>query len=465
MPPAHDFDPDAFRDVCFVIMPFGKKRVGTGDGAREVDFDRVFQEIFEPAIQAVELPESEGGGRLRAVRTDRDFHAGHISQDMFEYIEYSRFALADITGLNANVFYELGARHRAHESGTAIFRQGDAPIPFDISQIKAFPYTFEPTEHVAESRTLVTRVLTDSLERNAWDSPIMLALRGQRKQASTAAPEALNVEEVLIHAENAVRAGDGAEAHRCWLRAAELDPTNPLHDIKASYWPKEKGEWDTAIGLLHSALAKAAAIASADGESTYSDAYRELGIAQNKKERDIIPRAGEESLRRAVHYAPTDFDAWSSLGGILKRAGDLAGALECYDRAVEISNGHPYPLLNAIKLRAHESGVLDLDGSTLRMLAKAEGFREAQVENDPPIDVPWAFFDLAEILLYLGETERALEVAVQGLDLSTHDWMPGTFLGSLRLLPDDGSVEGLSELKALAETRERELRASAEDQG
>ena len=44
---------------------------------------------------------------------------------MFHYIEYSRFALADISGLNANVFYELGHRHRVHEAGTVIFRQTD----------------------------------------------------------------------------------------------------------------------------------------------------------------------------------------------------------------------------------------------------------------------------------------------------------------------------------------------------
>jgi hypothetical protein len=46
---------------------------------------------------------------------------------MFEYLEYSRFAVADISGLNANVFYELGARHRARESATAIFHQTGAP--------------------------------------------------------------------------------------------------------------------------------------------------------------------------------------------------------------------------------------------------------------------------------------------------------------------------------------------------
>jgi hypothetical protein len=72
-------------EVCFVIMPFGKKKVGDQD----VDFDIIYHEVFEPAVAATPLEES-GGRRLVAKRTDEDFFAGDISQEMFEYLEYSR---------------------------------------------------------------------------------------------------------------------------------------------------------------------------------------------------------------------------------------------------------------------------------------------------------------------------------------------------------------------------------------
>ena len=129
--------------VCFVIMPFGKKQVGN----KEVDFDYIYDAIFKPAISEVELPE---GGKLEPRRTDKDFFAGDINLEMFHYLEYSRFAIADISGLNANVFYELGARHRVRAAGTAIFRQTGAPIPFDIQTIKAFPYEYEPEAQAKE---------------------------------------------------------------------------------------------------------------------------------------------------------------------------------------------------------------------------------------------------------------------------------------------------------------------------
>src|SRR4051812_310811 len=115
-----------YTTICFVIMPFSKKTVE----GKEIDFDSIYHEIFEPAIAAVDLPE---GGKLIPKRTDQDYFSANIDTEMYQYLEYSRFALVDITGLNANVFYELGIRHHANESGTAIFRQGNKAIPFDIS--------------------------------------------------------------------------------------------------------------------------------------------------------------------------------------------------------------------------------------------------------------------------------------------------------------------------------------------
>src|SRR5688500_9768634 len=104
-----------YSKICFVIMPFKTKKV---DG-KDIDFDWIYAQIFEPAVSKVPLPQEEGGGFLIPRRADSDYMTGNIDVEMFQYLEYSRFALTDITGLNANVFYELGIRHHAHQSGTA----------------------------------------------------------------------------------------------------------------------------------------------------------------------------------------------------------------------------------------------------------------------------------------------------------------------------------------------------------
>src|SRR5262249_38432414 len=134
--------PTDYLKICFVIMPFGEKEVTDDKGERRmVNFDTIYGQVFEPAIRQARLQE---GSAQEPRRTDKAFFAGNNSQERCEYIESRRVALTDTPGLTANVLYELGVRHRARQSGTVIFRQPAAKIPFDISQIKAFPYEYEP---------------------------------------------------------------------------------------------------------------------------------------------------------------------------------------------------------------------------------------------------------------------------------------------------------------------------------
>jgi tetratricopeptide (TPR) repeat protein len=417
--------------ICFVIMPFGKKPVGE----QEVDFDQIYDEVFQPAIDAVPLPEPEEGS-LEARRTDKDFFAGDISHEMFNYLEYSRIALADITGLNANVFYELGHRHRARESGTAIFRQTDAPIPFDINQIKAFPYEYFPEEQAVESRELISRVLTESLEQNRPDSPVRRALAGQKERGGDA--------EALIHeAENALRNQDPASAVLKYQDAVAADPDNHLVRLGLGLLLKNRGDWQEALEQFATAIALA---------PDYAEAHREKGIAENKIFRKSEePPDGEESLQKAVQLNPQDFDALASLGGVLKRKNDLDGSLDAYRRSTQVSRGHSYPLLNALKLEAAGAGKLEIDPKTKLMLRRAEKSRLAQAGNDPPYDAPWSHFDLAEIRLYLGDPEGFLATIDDGLLVCEHAWQPQTFRDSLALLADGGVellglVDGIAKL-------------------
>ncbi len=312
-----------YRKICFVIMPFGEKEVVNEKGEqRTVDFDAIYDGIFEPALRAVTLPE---GGSLVPRRTDSDFFSGSISQEMFEYLEYSRMALADITGLNPNVFYELGVRHRARQAGTAIFRQLLAKIPFDINQIKAFPYEYEPADHARDSAALITRVVTESLEQNRMDSPVQLALHVQRHEHSF-------IEDDLRDAENALRVGDRAKAIAAYTKAAAEDPGNNLVHLRRGLLLKDLGNWEEALDAFNQAVAMAPG---------YAEAHREKGIAENK----LFHRAGRPAgmpdglaaLGKAVELNPDDYDAFASLGGALKRAGQSdrgAGGLRPRDRGV-----------------------------------------------------------------------------------------------------------------------------------
>jgi tetratricopeptide (TPR) repeat protein len=412
-------NPSEYERTCFVIMPFGKKTVG---GA-EVDFDRIYDTISAPAIAAATLPE---GGNLMARRTDRDFFSADISQDMFEYIEYSRVALADLTGLNANVFYELGVRHRARQAGTVILRQQGAPIPFDINQIKAFPYEYDPEPKALESRALLTRILTESLAQNRLDSPVQRALRVQRRDHA-------DIEGLLRAAENALRADDKATAAARLRQALAGDPRNPALRVKAGILEKELGRFEQAREHFQVAV---------DVDPAYSEAHRELGVVQNKlwEKASRAPgmASGQEALERAIDLDPQDFDAHASLGGIFKRLEQWEDSLRLYRTATDVSGGHPYPLLNEIKVQARIEGRLALDEDRELRLARAERALRAQVGQQPHYNAPWSCFDLAEIRLYAGDEAGFLQYLDLGVLDSEHDWQPGTFRASLQLLVDGG---------------------------
>jgi tetratricopeptide (TPR) repeat protein len=420
-----------YKKICFVIMPFKKKMV---DGV-EIDFDKIYDDIFKPAIAAVQLPE---GGNLIPKRTDKDYFAANIDVEMFQYLEYSRFALVDITGLNPNVFYELGIRHHANESGTAMFRQLHTKLPFDISRIKAFPYEYEPVDKIKESIKLVTDVLTDSLIYNRLDSPVQIALAAQYLQAP-------KIDPYLIEATNAMRNGDPATAITNYEKAIRLDPKNPLLLQEKGLLLKRMSKWDKAAADFQGAVKLS---------PEYSEAWRELGISQNKiynDKKDPALPSGEDALKEAIRLNGEDFDAYASLGGVYKRFEKYEEAAAMYNKSLDISRGHSYPLLNAIILQVRQKGAASVTPKQKLYMKRAELQLKKQVTDNPPYNAPWSFFDLSTIYLFLGD-DQALTILEEGLQNMANDWEAKTHLNTLKLI--ENRVDELPGLKQLVDLLE-----------
>jgi hypothetical protein len=123
---------DGLKAVCFVDMPFGKK-ADLASGV-EVDFDQVYERAIEPAIL---------GAGLEPIRGDRERTGGIIHGPMFGRLLLSDFVIADLTLNNPNVFYELGIRHTARPFTTVPIFAAIHALPFDVSLVRAIPYTLE----------------------------------------------------------------------------------------------------------------------------------------------------------------------------------------------------------------------------------------------------------------------------------------------------------------------------------
>ena len=132
-----------FRRRVFVVMPFGNKEVPKKpqidapldpekpQELLKVDFDAVYQKLFKPALEAA---------GLQPFRADDETAAGDILKDMFAELVTADFVLADISILNANVFYELGIRHVVGPRGVICLHAGWAERPFDVAPQRTFKY-------------------------------------------------------------------------------------------------------------------------------------------------------------------------------------------------------------------------------------------------------------------------------------------------------------------------------------
>lgn len=111
--------------TCFVLMPFAPA------------FDRVWTTIRE-TLQSPEL-------NLICRRAD-DVRAPNILETILKGIAQAEFILADLTGANPNVFYELGIAHCAKESAKVILLTQDMSfVPFDLRHLRCITYEEVPS--------------------------------------------------------------------------------------------------------------------------------------------------------------------------------------------------------------------------------------------------------------------------------------------------------------------------------
>lgn len=111
--------------VCFMITPIGKE----GSEVRK-NADEVMEYIISPVCQDF---------GYSVVRADKMANSGLITKAIIEQIISADLVIADLTGNNPNVFYELAIRHSYRKPAIQIIK-GDIEIPFDVSNMRTISY-------------------------------------------------------------------------------------------------------------------------------------------------------------------------------------------------------------------------------------------------------------------------------------------------------------------------------------
>ena len=117
--------------TCFVVTGFGNKTdYATG---RVLNLDKTYEQLVQPACDAVDV------NCFRAIDANT---AGSIDSIMYRWIYAADLVIADLSTLNANVFYELGVRHAQRPNTTIIIAESVLVqrIPFDLSSFVVHKY-------------------------------------------------------------------------------------------------------------------------------------------------------------------------------------------------------------------------------------------------------------------------------------------------------------------------------------
>lgn len=139
---ARNFEQDS--TLCFCLLPF------------QDEFIRVFEEGMLPAAQAA---------GLRGVHAGQIFDNREIVEDIWELICTARVVVADVTGRNPNVFYELGVCHTLGKEVVVMTQNAD-DVPFDIRHRRFIQY--EP-EKLTSLRMRLQQTIQRVLTRTSGD--------------------------------------------------------------------------------------------------------------------------------------------------------------------------------------------------------------------------------------------------------------------------------------------------------
>lgn len=130
------------RNLCFIIMPFRD------------ELKAVYNKIEEVITR---------DHNMKCLRADNIYTTGIIIQEIWTKICEAQIIIADATGKNTNVFYEMGLAH-AIDKDIIILTQSMDYIPFDLQHRGILKYDINKLDDLTDS-------LSKHIEKMKWRPP------------------------------------------------------------------------------------------------------------------------------------------------------------------------------------------------------------------------------------------------------------------------------------------------------
>ena len=437
--------------TCFVVTGFGEKTdYATG---RVLNLDLTFEALVRPACDSVNV------NAFRAIDANL---TGSIDAVMYHWIYAADLVIADLSTLNANVFYELGVRHAQKPNTTVIIAESVLvqKIPFDLSSFVIHKYEHGGSSISEAEKARFTQhlggVLKQILDREsdrlrdapnlppATDSPVFQFLSGMTAPAY----QARNFMQPPAYVLPAQR------------RKGEAKPGASLASIiDAAEAAKNKKQFVEAIALFSQAMQEQVKGRTAPGKApgkpdlflaqrlalvTYKAGEIKQGGQLDKAKALAALDAAEAILRQYCEPdLSTDPETLGLSGAINKRRfdhrgrlADLEQAIRYYERGFYVKQDY-YNGINVAFMYTLKANLLDDRFGSTVAYGHANMIRQRVVEICLALrddiagfvgrgDREWVYTSLAEAYHGLGNT--ASEASVQAdIDRSASDFAKQTY--------------------------------------
>jgi len=170
--------------TCFIICP-----IGEADSPERTRSDALLKQVYLPVLSAY---------GYKPVRADQIPKTGFITTQTINLVIESPLVVADLTGGNPNVFYELAIRHATGKPCIQLIEKGSF-VPFDISGVHTIQIDHHDLDSVEACKTEIGKYIEHFHDGHQANSPISVAANVRLLQSDPRYAESLlkKLEEIL----------------------------------------------------------------------------------------------------------------------------------------------------------------------------------------------------------------------------------------------------------------------------
>ena len=139
------------KKLCFLIGPVGAAR--SPDRAHA---DALLKKIIRPTFRAHFRD-------YKVERSDEISRPGMIDSQVITQMLEADLVIADLTGRNANAYYEPGIRHLHHKPIIHVVKAGEE-LPFDVAAFRALVFSYDTALDVRDAKAALRKMTREAIK-------------------------------------------------------------------------------------------------------------------------------------------------------------------------------------------------------------------------------------------------------------------------------------------------------------